>query len=132
MWSDKYYYFNIYKNYNLSFNHDIKELREFINGIPELRQVNYYEFKNIESFSHTQLLLLKTKSIHSWSNLDIDTKHSNLIAIVCAKDGPSNFEEIKRIFIKIASFLNWKFIYEETDDGIENYTIWELKNKTKV
>lgn len=123
---------NIYKDENLSSNCDTKELREFINGIPELKQVNMYEFKNIEPFPFAQLLLLKARSIDNWSGSDTNSKHSNLITVVCGKGEHSYYEEIKKVFIQVASFLNWKFVYEETDDGIENFAIWEPKNKTNA
>lgn len=132
MWSDRFYYFNIYKDEYLSSNWDTKELRDFINEIPELKQVDEYEFKNNLPFPFTQLLLLNAKTIKSWTESDINSKHSNLITIVCGKGKNVDFEELKRVFIQIASFLNWKLVEEETDNGIENFVIWEPENKTNA
>lgn len=125
MWSDRYYYLNIYKDENLSANWDTKELREFLGGIPELIQVGKYEFKNSEPFPFTQLLLLKVRNKDNWTGSDTNSIHSNLITIVCGKGEHIDYEAIKRVFIQIASFLNSKLVDEETDDGIENFTIWE-------
>lgn len=125
MWSDRYYYLNIYKDKNLSSNWDTRELRGYINGIPELRQENKYEFKNIESFPFTRLLLLNANSVDNWTGSDTHPKKTNLITIVCGKGELVDFNELKKVFIQIASFLQWKLVDEETDDGLENYTIWE-------
>lgn len=51
--TDRYYYLNIYRDEDLSSSWDTKELRDYINSIPELIQVNTHEFKNTESFSIT-------------------------------------------------------------------------------
>lgn len=125
MWSDRYYYLNIYKDEDLSSVFDTKELRDFINRIPELSLVNNYEFKNTEAFHFTQLLLLYANSIDNWTGSDTHPKKTNLITIVCRKGEQVDFNELKRVFIPIASFLQWTFVDEETDDGIENYTIWK-------
>ncbi len=132
MWSDKYYYLNIYKDENLNSTCSTKELRDFLVNIPELKQVNEYEFKNGKSFPFTQLLILKAKSVDNWSNLDTNPRVSNLVTIVSQKGENVDYEELKRVFIEIASFLNWKLVDEETDDGIENFMIWEPKNKTNT
>lgn len=125
MWSDRYYYLNIYKDKNLSSNWDTKDLREYINSIPELRQENKYEFKNTEAFPFTQLLLLNATSVDNWTGSETHPKKTNLITIVCGKGVHVDFNELKKVFIQIASFLKWKLVDEETDDGLENYTIWE-------
>lgn len=132
MWSNKYYYLNIYKDESLSSDSDTKELRDFINGIPELMQTDKFGFKNKEPFPFTQLLLLKAKHPNNWTENDTDFRRTNLIAIVCAKGEHVDFKEMQKVFIKIATFLNWKLVDEETDDGIENYTIWESENKTNA
>ncbi len=129
MWSDSYYYLNIYKDEDLSSNWDTKELKDFINGIPELRQVNNYEFKNIESFPFIQLLLLKARCMNNYSESDTNPNKTNLITIVCQKGKHIEFNELKRVFIQIASYLKWKLVDEETDDGIENYIIWKPEEK---
>lgn len=93
MWSDKYYYLNIYKDENLSSTCSTKELRDFLVNIPELKQVNEYEFKNSKSFPFTQLLILKATSVDNWSNLDINPKVSNLVTIVSQKGVNVDYEE---------------------------------------
>ena len=125
MWSDKYFYLNIYKDKNLSSNWDTRELRAYINGIPELRQANKYEFENIEAFPFTQLLLMNANSLDTWTDSDNHPQKTNLITIVCGKGELVDFNKLKNVFIQIASFLQWKLVDEETDDGLEHYTIWE-------
>jgi len=125
MWSDKYYYLNLYKNEELSFVYDTKELRDFINRIPELYSVNNYEFTNTESFPFTQLLLLNVESLNNWTKSETHPEKTNLITIVCGKGEQIDFNELKGVFIKIASYLKWNLVEEETDEGIENYIIWK-------
>lgn len=132
MWSDRYYYLNIYKNKSLTSDSDTTKLRDFLSRIEELEQTNKFEFKNKEPFPFTQLLLLKAKSPDSWSEKDTDPERTNLITIVCEKGEHIGFKKIQKVFIKIAMFLNWKLVDEETDDGIENYIIWEPENKKCV
>ena len=43
-----------------------------------------------------------------------------------------SFEHVKTVFIKIAAFLNWTLVEEETDDGLENYKIWHPNKVYKV
>lgn len=130
MWSDRYYYLKIYKDESLSSDSDTKELRDFIAGIPELVQTDKFEFKNKEPFPFTRLLILKAKNPDNWTEKDTNSKRTNLITIVCGKGEHVDFTEMQKVFIKIATFLNWKLVDEETDDGIENYTIWKPENKT--
>ena len=125
MWSNRYYYLNLYKDEKLNFFYDTQELRDFIDKIPELRPVNEYEFKNTESFPFTQLLLLNVESLDNWTESDTHPKKTNLISIVCAKGEQIDFNEVKRVFINIASFLKWNLVQEETDEGIENYIVWK-------
>ncbi|MCP4521626.1 MAG: hypothetical protein GY827_08045 [Cytophagales bacterium] len=130
MWSDRYYYLNIYKDKNLSASCSIKKLRKYISEIPELKQDDLYNFRNIEPFPFTTLSFLHTDNINSWNSDDIDSEKTNLITIVCEKGKHVDFEELKRVFIQIASFLGWKLVDEETDDGIEGYIIWEPNEKS--
>lgn len=133
MWSDRYYYLNIYKDNLLSEEVSTAELLDFISDIPELEKSRKFEFKNKESFPFTQLSLLKAKSLGSWSSDDANPDKTNLIAIVSSKGSHNDFEELKRVFIEIASFLQWTLVNEETDDGIENHIIWKPKeSKTDV
>lgn len=125
MWSDRYYYLNIYKDENLSEYSDTSRLRDYISTIPELKEKGKCEFENTEKVPFIQLLMLNSSSIDNWSSEDTNSKRTNLITIVCAKGEEIDFNEIKIIFIKIASFLNWNLVDEETDEGIENYKIWE-------
>lgn len=125
MWSDRYYYLNIYRNKSFSEGVSTNQLIEFISAIPELKKVGDFEFKNKEPFPFTQLLLLKAKSTDSWSGNDTNSKSTNLITIVCKKGEDIDFNELERVFTPIATYLNWTFINEETDDNIEDYVIWK-------
>ena len=124
MWSDSYYYLNIYKDEKLSSEIDTDELRTFISTIPALEKNGEYKFKNTKDFPFIDLLLLKVNDVNNWNENDFNSKKTNMIAIVCSKGNEVNFKKIKFVLIKIASFLNWELVNEETDDGIENDTMW--------
>lgn len=129
MWSDKYYYLNIYKNESLSGEVSTDQLVDFLSNIPELNKLGKFEFGNREPFPYTQLLLLKANSLNGWSKNDTNSKKTNLITIVCSKGENIDFEALERVFVKVASYLNWSLIDEETDDGIENHIIWKPEEK---
>ena len=131
MWSDRYYYLNIYKDESLSSDVSTIQLREFIATIPQLEQRGEFEFSNTASFPFTSLWLLKAKSICSWSSNDTDPKRTNLITIVCSKGDNVDFRVLESVFTQIASYLNWTLVDEETDDGIENYIIWAPEKNKK-
>jgi len=123
MWSDRYYYLNICSDSQLSEDSNSTRLLNFLGSIREIRQVSEFGFRNLDSFPHLEILVLKAKSLNSWSSYDTNREFTNLVAIVCSKNN-KDFERIKPILIKIASILNWPLIDEETDDGEENKILW--------
>jgi len=127
MWSDRYYYLNIYKNERLSEEVSTTELTEFISGISELENDGILKFKNIDSAPFVRLALLKSQSANSWSEGDRNSKSTNLITVVCSKVDGSDFEKVQNLLTQIAKFLNWKLVNEETDDGIKNFVLWQAK-----
>jgi hypothetical protein len=127
MWSDKYYYWNIYQDKQLSADFDTQTLTSFLKSLPELEQVGDYFFQSPPPFPFADISLLYARSINSWSSNDVNDKKTNLIAIVCAKDNAENFEKLKSLFIRIATFINWQLVDEQTDEGIEDYILWQPK-----
>lgn len=125
MWSENYNYLNIYKDETLSITCGTQELSRFIAGMPDLIQASEFEFKNKESFPFVRLLLLNAKRRDRWSSLDTDSRCTNLISIICEKEDCDYSRAVQSALIQIASFLEWKLVDEETDDGIEYFTIWE-------
>lgn len=124
MWSDKYYYLNIYKDELLSEDFDTNKLREFIAQIPELIPHGEFEFRNKDPLPFIKILMLKAKNISSWSDSDTNSLRTNLISIVCTKGEEEEFEAMKKVFIKIAAHVNWTLVDEETEEGFSNYRIW--------
>ena len=114
MWSDRYYYLNIYKDESLSGDVSTIQLREFLATIPQLEQRGEFEFRNTAAFPFTSLWLLNANSIRSYSSNDTDSKRTNLITIVCSKGQHVDFRELKNVFSQIASYLNWTLVDEET------------------
>lgn len=78
MWSDRYYYLNIYKDQSLSEDTDTRELIKFLDTIPELEKKGRFAFKNKGTFPFFTLLLLKAKNLHNWSENDSDPTKTNL------------------------------------------------------
>lgn len=124
MWSDRYYYLNIYGDTSLSVLTDTPELLNFIATIPELEGNGTCRFKNSNSFPFTDLILLKARHTNNWNDRDINMKQTNRISIVCSKGDAVDFGNLKRVFIKIAAFLGWILVEEETDTGIKQHIIW--------
>ena len=124
MWSEGYYYLNICRDSKLSENFSYTRVLTFLQSIPELQQLADFEFRNVDSFPFLQILALKAKHLDSWNGDDTDNKEINLLTIVCAKGNTKDFERIKAILIKIASFLNWQLTDELADDGEENKVLW--------
>jgi hypothetical protein len=118
-------YLNIAHDLQLSVGHSTSDLIAFLSSQNELRRESDFRFRNSPSLSSfLDVQLLKAKSYTSWSGKDIDVAETNLLAIVCAKGDNSNFERIKALLIRIADFLQWQLIDEQTDDGEEDLVLW--------
>ncbi|KXX66888.1 hypothetical protein [Flammeovirga sp. SJP92] len=127
MWSDKYYYLQLFKDVDLSEEVSTKKVRQLINGFDELKSLGDFEFRNKKGFPFIQLLLLNVNSLRSWSEKDVNSEKTNLITIVCSKN--EDFDTFLEILLKIAVHLNWTLVDEETDEGVENYIIWHSKKE---
>lgn len=115
MWSDRFYYLNIYKDNTLSSNFSTKDLKKFLKSLKEFEQTGKFKYQPRAHLPFAYFLLLNVDDPNNWSDSDTSSKITNLIPIVCSKGDHVNFEVIKPAFIKIASFLNWKLIDERTD-----------------
>ncbi|MCR6642591.1 MAG: hypothetical protein NVV82_27295 [Sporocytophaga sp.] len=124
MWSDRYYYLNIYYDEDLSRDFDTLSLVAFIKSLPELKEKEPLMFGNVSEFPFTDIQLLKAESLLHWSERDRNNERTNLITLICSKDTASNFESHLTLLIKIASFVKWKLVDERTDDDIDNYVLW--------
>ncbi len=113
MWSDRYHYFNICYDEELTSSIKTAEIRKFLLSFKELKQKSDFNFKNQINFPFTDITLLNAKSFNSWSSRDTDENTTNLISIVCVKDNNENFIKLLNIFNKIATFLNWKLVEED-------------------
>lgn len=129
MWSDRYYYLNIYKNESLDGEISTKTLQAFIESIPELvEEPEGLSYRNNTDFPFIHLELLKVKNVNSWSSNDKNKKTANFIAIVCEKGNGKNKVELFKVCIQLASFLNWTLVDECTDHEEENFVIWKAEN----
>ncbi|MDJ1496862.1 hypothetical protein QNI19_28260 [Cytophagaceae bacterium DM2B3-1] len=129
MWSDRYYYLNIYYDKQLSAEVSTSTLITFLQSIPQLMQYGEFEFRNIESFPFTIIFLVRAQSPTSWSDRDTDINKTNLINIVCTKGKKEDFKKIMDVLIPIASFVNWQLVDELTDDEIEDFVLWSPPEK---
>ena len=132
MWSDRYYYLNIVSDLKLSSGVRTQELTSFLCNQPELIQVANFKFKSAPDFlTFLDIRLLKANNYNSWSDKDVSHEMTNMIAVVCAKGGSDNDEPVKNLLVRVARFLNWQLIDEETDDGIENYVVWKPSSNSE-
>lgn len=120
MWSDRHFYFNIYKDKSLSSHVATKSVCDYLDTLPDLKKTSDFSYCN----ASTDLSILFAKSVDSWSDNDTNSEKTNLISIVCTKGDSADFEKHKTLLIKIAAFLNWQLVDEQTDDGIEDFVIW--------
>ncbi len=109
MWSDKYYYFNIYKDCDLSETTSSDRIRDFLSSIPELQAKSESAYINKSGVEFIDLILLKAPSLNSWSDKNLSIDETNLIAIVFTKN---TIEDLQAIFAKIANFLHWQLVEE--------------------
>ena len=125
MWSPYFYYLNIVHDLELSVYCNTGELIRFLNTLPELQQIDSFQFKSAGYLPFSvDMLLLNARSYSSWSDLDTDLEKTNLIAMVCTKNTSETFEQAKGILIKVAAFQNWQLINEYSDNDIEDDVIW--------
>lgn len=125
MWSDKYYYLNIFHDAGLQEYADTGELVAFLKTLPELHQTGEYTFSNHRTYpTFIGLSLLYARHLNNWSEKETNAERTNLIAVVCGKSDDERFEQAKSLLVRIASFLRWQLVDEETDDGVENFIIW--------
>ncbi|MEN2400124.1 hypothetical protein GKZ90_0010065 [Flavobacterium sp. MC2016-06] len=120
MWSDRYYYLNIYSDKELSTSFNTLEIRNFLESLKELKKKSDFVFNNQTDFPFTIIILLNARNIDSWSDKDVNESKTNLLSIVCAKSNDEDFKILKETFIKIAKFLNWKLIEEDSENEIKN------------
>ncbi len=69
MWSDKYYYLNIFHDEELSVHCNTKELIHFLKTMPELKQTGDFTFSNNSRFPLSiNFTLLYARHLTSWSD----------------------------------------------------------------
>jgi hypothetical protein len=124
MWSDRYYYLNIFHDKELSLFCSTQTLKNHLSSFPELMKDGDFHFKESTLFPFASINLLYAKSYDSWSGDDTNDDYTNLIAIVCAKKNEEIFQTQLPVFIRIASFLGWTLVDERTDDEVEDYILW--------
>jgi hypothetical protein len=116
MWSSQYRYLNIYGDAELTIEADTKQLRDFLNTLPQLKQVTDFKFRNTEVIPFAEILLLKAGSLYRWNENDTDDDKVNLVAIVCSEGDGDELNRLRDVFLKIASFLNWDLVEEGEGD----------------
>jgi len=105
-------YLKISKDESLTESVSTEKLKDFISSMPEFIKKSEFGFKNSKLFPHSDITLLKAKSISSWSSCDYCSINTNLISIVCSENNDFTLEKMEVIFKKIARFLNWELVYE--------------------
>ena len=97
MWSDRYYYFNIYADKELSKFVNTKELILFLNTILELKYEEKGSYRNVKGFPFLDMQLLNVKNVDSFSSNDFSEKETNFVSLVCAKGCENEFMDVKRV-----------------------------------
>ena len=123
MWSDRYYYYNLYKNIELGESLATKDVMDVLKARTELL-MDGNAFRNARHFPIITLSTIKARTLHSWSDDDFNDDRTTLIAVVAEKGTTQNDEKIKMLLIGIAASLKWQLTEEHSDDGIENHVVW--------
>lgn len=125
MWSEQYHYINIYHDKELSVRCSTNDLSGFLRSLPELKQKSDFEFTNSDLFPFTELLLLHAKDPDAWSSNDTNYLTTNLIAVICSRYSKEDDLKLMNLFVRIASFLKWQVVEEQTEEGVEDCILWQ-------
>ncbi|HWJ27648.1 MAG TPA: hypothetical protein VNS32_13970 [Flavisolibacter sp.] len=125
MWSEQYHYINIYHDKELSVRCSTKDISGFLRSQPELKQKGDFEFINSDLLPFTEILLLHASNKDSWSSNDTNYLTTNLIAIVCSRYNEEEDQKLMDLFIRIAVFLKWQIVEEQTDNSEEDCVLWQ-------
>ncbi|MEK6482615.1 hypothetical protein WJR50_34125 [Catalinimonas sp. 4WD22] len=107
----------------------INEVKKFLDNLPEIKERGIVNYENHKFFPWINLTLVKTATMDSWAS-DIEIQYVNLISVTASKRGTQadkELEEYLNLMKKIADFLKWEIVEEETEDGIENHVIYKSK-----
>lgn len=118
MWANDYAYFNIFHDKELTVCCDTYALKKFLTTFSGLKQGGSFKFNNNATFPFVEILLLKAKSVDAWSDKETHPEKTNLVTIVCTKEDPDDFQKLKEVFTKIAAFLKWKLVEEDSDKSV--------------
>jgi ribonuclease HIII len=129
MYSDQYFYFTLRPDLELSEKISIELVKSFLNSIEEIKEKTSVTYQNNEMYPWITLDLINAKSMNSWSS-NKDIEDVNLISIVGSKNTLTDTFENKRKYYltlleKIADYLKWEIVEEETEDGIENFVVYK-------
>ncbi len=135
MYSPFYFYFNLRYDAELSESKPVETIKSWLKEFKQIQETQSVSYENSDHFPWIKITLLNAKSDDSWAEEDSITE-CNLIAIVGSKHlyHPTETLEIRYLqyvdlLKKIADLLNWELIDEETEDGIEDYVIYNSRIK---
>jgi hypothetical protein len=125
MWSPFYFYWNIYHDQQLSQSVGLVELNVFLKTLPQLVKKTDYSYRNAHGFPFTDIVLLNTRNKDNWSDRNYAGESVNLIVIVGSKSEHERIPELEALFIRIAEFTGWLLVDEYTDEGEEDFVLWQ-------
>lgn len=122
MWSDRYNYYNIRSDKNLSSKLNIETVIRSLLESNCFNQKDHQSFENSENFPWSEIILVESKD-GNFNSSDKKIDFVNSIAIVCSKGQNIDQQIYLDAFLEIANNLNWKLFLEEDDEGNENLEI---------
>lgn len=135
MWSSFYFYFNLRYDAKLSESKPIEVIKSCLKEFEQIQEKQRVSYGNSGDFPWIDLTLLKAKSYNRWVQDDAISQ-CNLVAVVGSKHLEHSAETIETRYLqyvdllkRIADSLNWELIDEETEDGIEDYVVYNPRIK---
>jgi hypothetical protein len=130
MYSPFYFYFNLCYDAYLSESKPVESIKSRLKEFEQIQEKQSVSYRNSDGFPWIDITLLKANSYNNWVQ-DDSAKQCNLIAVVGSKHlhHPAETTETRYwqyvdLLKKIADLLNWELIDEETEDGIEDYVVY--------
>ena len=135
MYSPFYFYFQLRYDNKLSESKLVENIKGWLKEFKELQEKKKVSYENSDSFPWIDLTLLNANFYDSRIK-DNSIGQCNLIAVVGSKNLQHPTETIESRYLQyvnllkeIADLLNWELIDEETEDGIEDYVVYNPRIK---
>jgi hypothetical protein len=118
MWSDRYRYYNIQSDLQLTKKAETSLVVDILLNTNLFVQKDHQSFANAENFPWVDILIADSND-GNFSATDKPFPRTSLISIVTARGDEVEESTYTNVFLDIADKLNWKLFLEADDKGGE-------------